>query len=404
MYGDEERAVMERYAIWRYPDLPSGYERVDFYLSGAGTAIPAARESVDLERAAGFIRFTTSPSFHLHAHMRRNDDIACFNRLKEILERPGKRMEIFIHLKGNLEIERLDVKTGSIFICLEDWQAHYPDIAERLSAHRIFLEIPVVPENAGTLRDIIHTLYGQGLRIFMTRFDPRPRWTEATLKLLEMSCGRLGGLYLEALRKREPFFWDELDERLGCLLSAPCVRCGMGETMLALSPEGHMYPCRFLLERGERSDLVGELSRGLHFEFRKIQKRLPAFYRHPHYCRFECGHLRAGDTYDSLYKYHAILDRLSEGIFSQARAEKARTGRTGRTGPFAGATPLLVRKSVYKPVPSLRPPGDEKPLAGPSCGDEEDVQDLYDDRYLEYMRWSPERNPHRKSSIYRKGR
>ena len=50
--------------------------------------------------------------------------------------------------------------------------------------------------------DIINDVYREGIRTFITRFDPRPRWEERELRILEKNYDRLAKLFLNTVEKR----------------------------------------------------------------------------------------------------------------------------------------------------------------------------------------------------------
>lgn len=394
MLSDSEKKVMSGYLMWQYPDMPSGFNVVDFYLSNPSVKATVPRALAAPERIMNFMLFESFPHFTMNIHISQNEDIEYLRECIACIKRPDfqKRINIFIHIHGNLDPDNIASLNEAAVITLESWQRNYRQKLS-LSPGKVLVSLPVIPENAGDMYDIINDVYREGIRTFITRFDPRPRWEERELRILEKNYDRLAKLFLNTVEKKDPIIWDELELAVRHQMRCVTFDCGRGDKRISLSGEGHVYPCRFMLERESTRDIMGDISQGSYYKIRGLRNAQTRFIRHPLYCRWECRFLHSGGYGEMLGRYSMLIDRVSEKVTKQLDKMSCTRDVSALPDSFAAFTRLYIHIPSEGKAPELRSPEAEpdeaEPLSGNSCFEQkaESLDTDYEEIYLDNMRW-----------------
>jgi len=316
MLTEEEKKSMSGYLVWQYYDLPAGYEVVDVFLSRPpGTAAPSS-PPLSPEGMAHFLIFETFPAFRLHAHLYRNEDIDFLQECLALIGKSGieKKIDLFIHPGGTADLEAAASIGKPVIITLQDWEHLYGRQKTPCAPHLVILSLRIIPESAAHFHQVVHRLYQQGVSTFLTRFDPRPEWSEKHFTELEKSYLKCAQLYVRTMSREPSLQWDEMEARSRRRGHLASFACRSGQKVIAISSHGTAYPCPHLLEKGGKSHIMGELTRGIQFRTKSQGDSHLHYIRHPHYCQWECGLLRRAGYEDVIGKYDSLLERVYASI------------------------------------------------------------------------------------------
>jgi hypothetical protein len=400
MLTEEEKSAMAGFLTWHYTDMPSGFEIVDFYLSRPGVKASDPGSALTPERAMNFIFLGAYPSFTLNFHLHRSGEIPYLKTCLEYIRtsRMGKKTRIFVHVGGEFDDDAFASLNERLIIPLDLWQraGRSAELSKALSSPRILMEISIKPDAAVTIHDTLRALYRQGLRVFLTRFDPRPSWKESDLRTLERQYERCVGFYMDSLGRRDPFVWDELEFGTRHFLRHASFDCRCAKRIIAFSTNGELYPCRFLLEKGTRSLIVGNLSRQPLILNREIRTTDQHLVQHPLYCRWECSSLHGGSFAEKLHSYASMMERISEKIL--ARTVKSGLRKEIAALPDEDMEPLRPhpQRSARREERSTSPEKDLsffKQWKGKAGDELADAR--YHDLYINFIRWQPARSGRR---------
>ena len=126
----------------------------------------------------------------------------------------------------------------------------------------------VTPDTAGEVASGVEYLAGLGVRNFEITPDYDARWSVPALGRLQAALGDLARFYAGRFTELTV---SCIDDKLARVLpGGEAIRCGFGESDLAVAPSGRVYPCERLIgEDRDRHWVMGTVEEGLDEERRE---------------------------------------------------------------------------------------------------------------------------------------
>lgn len=173
-----------------------------------------------------------------------------------------------ISIDGTREVHdrnRLDLDGGSSFeLVLRNARAA---IDEDL---RVELVLVVDPTTIGDLRTSVEYLHdATGADFFILSLNVDAVWTAHDVSRLAHSYKELADYFADKFDQGRPIQIDALNNKMNVLLRSGFIRqglCTIGQTDLAVIPDGRIYPCLRLAARRDDAYAIGHVATGVNWD------------------------------------------------------------------------------------------------------------------------------------------
>lgn len=133
---------------------------------------------------------------------------------------------------------------------------------------RMELVLVVDPSNISFLAHSLRYLITQtDVHFFTLSFNIHANWSNESFKILEQVYDSVADLYVEFFNKGEPIQIDMFNNKINVLLRGGYIRkylCDIGNTDLAITPKGIVYPClRLATMDTDESLSIGNIEDGI---------------------------------------------------------------------------------------------------------------------------------------------
>ncbi|MBN1911679.1 MAG: radical SAM protein [Pirellulales bacterium] len=118
----------------------------------------------------------------------------------------------------------------------------------------ICVSMVVRPDTVARMPDGIAFLQQHGVRRIQPTLDLWTHWDRQAADHLRTAIAQTAELWYRGLPEHSISWFDEKAAKLCGLTIGPTARCGFGDGEVAVSPEGHLYPCERLIGDGGPDD------------------------------------------------------------------------------------------------------------------------------------------------------
>lgn len=157
--------------------------------------------------------------------------------------------------------------------CYPDGRGSHADVARALELMRGFPSLRsrvicvVNPANHHLLLEGVEWLHRHYPGAFTLSFDYWSEWSDARFESLRLQLEKLASFVLESYRAGDPLREDGMEGKMLTAVSPPrsgCVHCRIGEQELAVSVDGHFFPCSRMVGVGDEPEIsFGHVKTGI---------------------------------------------------------------------------------------------------------------------------------------------